>query len=71
MLNPIGIQMLQFKPIVVQQPLEESMGRSHEPTLMEGDEGDDIVVGWRWLILATRYDPLHHRDPCAKKAFLN
>ena len=70
-LNPIGIQMLQLKPIVVQQPLEESVGRSREPTLVEGDEGDDIAVGQRWLILATRYNPLHCRGPCTEKALLN
>ena len=44
MLNPIGIQMLHLNPIVVQQPSEESMGRSHEPTLMEGDEGDNLAI---------------------------
>ena len=71
MLIPVGIQMLQLKPIVVQQPSEELVGRSHEPTLVEGDEGDDIAVGRRWLILATRYDPLHHHGPCVEKALLN
>ena len=63
--------MLQLKPIVVQQPSKESVGRSHEPTLVEGDEGDDVAVGRRRHILATRYDPLHHRGPCMKMAFLN
>ena len=71
MLNPIGIHMLQLNPIVVQQPSEESVGRSCEPTLVEGDEGDDLAVGRRRHILATRYDPLHRRGPCAEKAFLN
>ena len=47
------------------------MERSHEPTLVEGDEGDDVVVERRWHILATRYDPLHRWGPYAEKAFLN
>ena len=42
--STIGIQMLQLNPIVVQQPSEELVGRSHEPTLVEGDEGNDIAV---------------------------
>ena len=45
MLNPIGIQMLQLKPVVVRQPSEESVERSHEPMLVEGDEGDDVAIG--------------------------
>jgi len=44
-LNHVGIQMLQLKLVVVQQPLEESVGRSREPTLVEGDEGDDVAIG--------------------------
>ena len=39
--------------------------------LVEGDEGDDLAVGRRRHILATRYDPLHRRGPCAEKALLN
>ena len=45
MLNSVGIQMLQLQPVVVQQPSEESVGRSHEPTVMDGDEGDNVAIG--------------------------
>ena len=47
------------------------MGRSHEPTLVEGDEGDDVAIGQRWHILATRYNQFHRHGPCTEKAFLN
>ena len=63
--------MLQLNPIVVQQPSEESVGRSDEPMLREGDDGNDVAVRRRWLILATRYDILHRCGPCVEKAFLN
>jgi len=63
--------MLQLQPIVVQQSSEESVGRSHEPPLMEGDEEDDVAIGRRWHILATRYDPLIRHSPYTEKALLD
>ena len=63
--------MLQLKPIVVQQPSKESVGRSREPTVVEGDKGDDVAIRQRRCILATRYDLLHHHGPYAEKALLN
>jgi hypothetical protein len=44
-LDPIGVQVLQLDPIVVQQPLQESMGRGHDFTLMERHEGHDVPIG--------------------------
>jgi hypothetical protein len=37
--------MLQLDLVVMQQPLEESMGEGREPALMEVHKGDDIVIG--------------------------
>ena len=37
-LDPVGVDMPQLDLVVVQQPSEKSMGRSHEPTLMEVGE---------------------------------
>jgi hypothetical protein len=34
-LNPIGIQVLQLDLIIVEEPKEEAVGRSHEPTHVE------------------------------------
>jgi hypothetical protein len=39
--------------------------------LMEGDEGDDVAIGWRRHLLVTEYDPLQCLDPCREKTTLD
>ena len=43
-LDPIGVEVLQLDLVVVQQPLEKSVGGGHEPTLMEVSERYHIAV---------------------------
>ena len=45
MLDPVGVQVLQLDLIMVQQTLEEWVGRNHESTLVEEREGDNIAIG--------------------------
>jgi hypothetical protein len=63
--------MLQLELVVVQQPTKESMERNREPTLMEGDEGDDVAIEWRQRIFIVRYDPFHCCGPRAEKALFD
>ena len=44
MLDLVGIQVLQLDLVVVQQSLEEWVGRNHELMLVEGREGHDIAI---------------------------
>ena len=71
MLDPVGIQVLQLDLVVVQQPLEEWLGRNHESTLMEGREGHDVAIGRRRRILATGHEPLRHVGPPTEKTALD
>ena len=63
--------MLQLDLIVVQQTLEEQVGRNYESTLMEECKGDDVAVGWRQRILTTGHKPLHRIGPLAEKTTLD
>ena len=63
--------MLQLNLVVVQQSLEEQMGRNHESTLVEGCEEHDIAIGRCRHILATMHEPLHHVGPPVEKTALD
>ena len=70
-LDPIGVEVLQLDPVVVQQPPKERMRRDCKPTLMEGHEGDDVTVErYRHLLMAEN-QPLHRVGPPAKKTMLD
>ena len=71
MLDPIGVQVLQLDLIVVQQTLEEWVGRNREFTLMEEHEEDDVAIGQRRCILMARHKPLHRIGPPTKKTMLD
>ena len=71
MLDPVGVQVLQLDLIVVQQTLEERVGRNHESTLMEEHEGDDVAIGRRWRLLAARHKPLRRIGPPVEKTMLD
>jgi hypothetical protein len=62
--------MLQLDLVVMQQSLEESMGRGCESVLMEGHEGHDIAIGRRRCFLTTRHEPLHHLGSRTEKTVL-
>ena len=51
--------MLQLDLVVVQQSLEEWVGRNHESVLVEGHEGHDVAIGRRRRQLMTGHEPLH------------
>jgi len=70
-LDPIGVQVLQLNLIVVQQTLEERVGRNHESALVEGREGDDVAIGRRWRILAVGHKPLRRIGPPIEKTTLD
>ena len=42
-----------------------------EPTLMEGREGEDVIVGRHRHVLMARNQPLHRVGPPAKKTALD
>jgi len=71
MLDLVGVQMLQLNLIVLQQSLEEEMGRNHESTLVEGHKGHDVAIGQRWCILATGHQSLHRASPPVEKTTLD
>ena len=71
MLDPIGVQVLQLDPIVVQQTLEERVRRNRKSTLVEERKGNDIAVGWHRRILAARRKPLHHVGPPMENTMLD
>jgi hypothetical protein len=56
---------------MMQQPLEESMGGSYEPMLMEGDEGDNVAIRQHRHLLITGYDPLQCLSPQREKTVLD
>jgi len=70
-MDPIGVQVLQLDLIVVQQTLEERVGRNHESVLVEGHEGDDIAIGRRQCILTVGHKPLHHIGPPMEETMLD
>ena len=70
MLDPVGVQVLQLDLIVVQQTLEEQVGRNHESMLMEGREGDDVAIGRCRRIPTAGHEPLHHIGPPTEKTTL-
>jgi hypothetical protein len=47
------------------------VGGSREPTLVDGDEGDDVAIGRRRLILVARNNPLQCLGPRRKKTALD
>ena len=63
--------MLQLDLIVVQQTLEEWVGRNREFTLMEEHEEDDVAIGQRRRILMVGHKPLHHIGPPMEKTMLD
>jgi hypothetical protein len=72
MLDPIGVQMLQLDPIMTWQPLEEVVGRTRKPMLVEGDKRDDVAVERRQHILTFGMSHsitavLTWRKPCLTK----
>ena len=71
MLVPIGVQVLQLDLIVVQQTLEERVGRNHESALVEGHEGGDIAVKRRRRILMAGHKPLRRIGPHVEKTTLD
>ena len=56
---------------MVQQTLEEHVGRNHESTLVEGREGDDIAIERRRRILTIGHKPLHRIGPPTEKTTLD
>ena len=44
-MDPVGIEMLYFDLVVVQQPPKKSVGGGHEPRLMEVGERHHIAIG--------------------------
>ena len=71
MLDPVGVQVLQLDLIVVQQTLEERVGRNRESALMEGREGDDVAIGRRQRILTAGHKPLRRIGPPVEKTTLD
>ena len=71
MLDRVGIQVLQLDLVMVQQPLEERVGRNHEPALMEGHEGHDVAVGRCRHLLTTGHEPLHRLSSPTEKTTLD
>ena len=67
MLDLVGVQVLQLDLIVVQQTLEERVGRNRESMLVEGHEGDDVAVGRRRRILTIGHKPLRRIGPPMEK----
>ena len=71
MLDPIGIKMLQFHLVVIQQPPKKLMGRNGESPLMEESKGHDISLRWRWLVLVTMQQPLREGGQWVKEAAMD
>ena len=70
-LDPVGVQVLQLDLIVVQQTLEEWVGRNCESTLVEEREGDDVAIGWCRRILMAVHKPLRRIGPPMEKTTLD
>ena len=62
---------MQLDLIVVQQILEERVGRNRESTLVEGRERDDVAVGRRRRILMAGHKPLRRISPPTEKTTLD
>jgi hypothetical protein len=71
MLNPVAGQMLQLDLVVAQLTTEEVVKAHREPTFMEGDEGDDVVIRRRRRPLMIRQKPLHGLCPSPQQALLD
>ena len=71
MLDLFGVQVLQLDLIVVQQTLEEWVGRNHESALVKGHKGDDVAVGRRRRILTAEHEPLRRIGPPMEKTTLD